>query len=116
MTEIDWEQLEADRSVGTPGRLDHTNGYIHQAGQGSKLVHVAKMLNNSNTVEADASRFSRLSDLEAYALSTRRKLEAAERVISVLCEPVTTHRDPDWLKMRADALAVWEVANKETDQ
>ena len=84
MTHDEIEKMKSDIESGTPGFWTVTNGYIHQDGKGEYLVHVAKILSNTNFDAANARRIARVPQLEAEVLRLRRLLaEKGGRIMKV---------------------------------
>lgn len=98
MTQIDWEQLAKDRATGTPGPWHHC--HINGWGVPDEVRMVAARNHEAKAIAGDcpiavakdgavhwetkwpakinARRIARVPDLEAYALTAKRQLEAAE--------------------------------------
>ena len=102
MANFDWKQLEADRAAGTPGPFQADGHYMHDCHPirvSTPDVHgvpgpfIAQCGHDWEEeriswkqAEANAARFARVPDLEAYALEARAKLEAAEAMAEALTQ------------------------------
>ena len=91
MTDIDWGQLEKDREEGG----------------------VEVCVRNVTALRL-VRRVERLAALEAYALTAKRQLEAADRLVARIREwepdNITDENCRDWLGHVEPALAAYEAA------
>jgi len=119
MTNIDWAQLGKDRKAGTPGpwdddRHEHDQPYLPVC-IGTKF-HAVCTVSIDDSPERDfnskqyanSRRIARLPEVEAYALTARKRLEAAER----LAEAAQATINDDCDVSLVDALATYKAAKR----